>query len=179
MEKKNVNKDVVIKKATENDLVPLKEISIKTFCETFAKYNTPEETQKYIDTNFTDEQILKEINTKGSSFYLAYLKDKVIAYLKLNTGEAQTEEQGNESIEIQRIYVLAECKGKGIGSLLMQIAEEEASKANCKRIWLGVWEHNDDAIAFYTKKGYKRFSEHIFMYGSEKQTDYLMEKIIK
>ena len=173
-----MDKEVEIKKVTEKELAEIKEISIKTFYETFAKDNTPEDTQKYIDTNFSDEQMLKEINTKGSLFFIAYLNKKPVAYLKINTGDAQTEKQGNESLEIQRIYVLSECKGKRIGSLLMKIAEEEAAKAKCKRIWLGVWEHNDGAIAFYVKKGYKRFSEHVFMFGNDPQTDYLMEKFI-
>ena len=122
--------------------------------------------------------MLKEINTKGSTFFIAYLNEKPVAYLKINIGEAQTEKQGNDSLEIQRIYVLSECKGKRIGSLLMKLAEEEAKKANLKRIWLGVWEHNEGAIAFYTKKGYKNFSQHVFMYGNTQQTDYLMEKVI-
>ena len=173
-----MDKEVEIKKVTEKELAEIKEISIKTFCETFAKDNTPEDTQKYIDTNFTNEQMLKEINTKGSLFFIAYLNNKPVAYLKINTGDAQTEKQGNDSMEIQRIYVLSECKGKRIGSLLMKIAEEEAVKAKCKRIWLGVWEHNNGAIIFYEKKGYKRFSEHVFMFGNDPQTDYLMEKFL-
>ena len=173
-----MEKEVEIKKVTEKELIPLKEISIKTFCETFAKDNTPEDTQKYIDTNFSDEQMLKEINTIGSTFFIAFLNNKPVAYLKINIGEAQTEKQGNDSLEIQRIYVSSDCKGKRIGSRLMKIAEEEAVKANCKRVWLGVWEHNDAALAFYGKKGYKRFSEHVFMFGNDAQTDYLMEKFI-
>ena len=173
-----MEKEVEIKKVTEKELFPLKEISIKTFCETFAKDNTPEDTQKYIDTNFSDEQILKEINIIGSTFFIAFLNNKPVAYLKINIGEAQTEKQGNDSLEIQRIYVSSDCKGKRIGSRLMKIAEEEAVKANCKRVWLGVWEHNDAALAFYGKKGYKRFSEHVFMFGNDAQTDYLMEKLI-
>ena len=173
-----MEKEVEIKKVTEKELFPLKEISIKTFCETFAKDNTPEDTQKYIDTNFSDEQMLKEINTIGSTFFIAFLNNKPVAYLKINIGEAQTEKQGNDSLEIQRIYVSSDCKGKRIGSRLMKIAEEEAVKANCKRVWLGVWEHNDAALAFYGKKGYKRFSEHVFMFGNDAQTDYLMEKFI-
>ena len=171
--------EVNIKKVTKNDLIQLKEISINTFRETFSKDNTEKDTQNYIDTNFTDEQILKEINTKGSIFYIAYLNNnKPVAYLKINIGEAQTEKQGKESLEIQRIYVLSEYKGKRIGSLLMKIAEEEANKAKCKRIWLGVWEHNEKALFFYEKKGYKRFSQHVFMYGNDPQTDYLLEKFI-
>ena len=178
MDKNTPNINVDIRKASEKDLAPLKEVSIKTFLETFAKDNTPEDNQKYIDTNFTDEQILKELNTNGSIFYIAFLSEKPVAYLKINIGDAQTEKQGNESLEIQRIYVLSECKGKRIGSVLMKIAEEEAAKAKCKRIWLGVWEHNKSALAFYDKKGFKRFGQHVFMYGNDKQTDYLLEKFI-
>ena len=172
------NNNIIIKKVTEDDLSILKEISIKTFTETFAKDNTPEDTQKYIETNFTDEKILSEIKNEGSYFFIAFLDEKPVAYLKLNVGKAQTEEQGDDSMEIQRIYVLSEFKGKRIGSKLMEKAEDEAKKMKVKRIWLGVWEHNDAALAFYDKKGYKRFSEHIFMFGNDPQTDYLLEKKI-
>ena len=178
MSKNENNNNVTIKQVTEADLSIIKDISIKTFCETFEKDNTPEDTQKYIETNFTDEKMLSEIKTEGSKFFLAYLDDKVVAYLKINTGEAQTEKQGNNSMEIQRIYVLSEFKGKRIGSLLMKKAEEEANKMNIKRLWLGVWEHNEQALNFYNKKGYKRFSEHVFMFGNDPQTDYLLEKLL-
>jgi ribosomal protein S18 acetylase RimI-like enzyme len=45
-------------------------------------------------------------------------------------------------------------------------------------IWLGVWERNTRAIEFYTKWGFKKFSEHIFMLGDEQQTDWLMKKFL-
>ena len=172
------NNKVTIKKVAEEDLSLIKDISIKTFTETFSKDNTPEDTNKYIETNFTDEKMLSEIKTSGSQFFIVFLDEKPVAYLKINIGEAQTEKQGNDSMEIQRIYVLSEMKGKRIGSLLMEKAEEEAKKLNIKRIWLGVWEHNDAAIGFYNKKGYKRFSEHVFMFGNDPQTDYLLEKFL-
>ena len=170
--------NILIKKVGEEDLSIIKEISINTFIETFSKDNTPEDTEKYIQMNFTDEKMLSEIRTLGSQFFIAFLDNKPVAYLKLNVGEAQTEKQGNDSMEIQRIYVLSEFKGKRIGSLLMKKAEEEAKKNNIKRIWLGVWEHNDNALGFYYKKGFKRFSEHIFMFGNDPQTDFLLEKIL-
>ena len=100
--------NILIKKVGEEDLSIIKEISINTFIETFSKDNTPEDTEKYIQMNFTDEKMLSEIRTLGSQFYIAFLDNKPVAYLKLNIGEAQTEKQGNDSIEIQRIYVLSE-----------------------------------------------------------------------
>ena len=49
----------------------------------------------------------------------------------------------------------------------MKITEEEAVKVYGKRVWLGVWEHNDAVLAFYGKKEYKRFSEHVLMFGND------------
>jgi ribosomal protein S18 acetylase RimI-like enzyme len=45
-------------------------------------------------------------------------------------------------------------------------------------LWLGVWEENTKAIAFYKKNGFVVFDTHIFRLGEEVQTDYLMKKQI-
>ncbi|ORY72994.1 acetyltransferase [Neocallimastix californiae] len=171
-----IKNDIVIRKAELKDVPHLKEVCRRTFFETFADQNTPEDMEKYLETNFNENQITKELNTPGSQFYLAFLQNKPVAYIKLNVGEAQTEEQGEDSMEIQRIYVVLDCKGYRIGSLLMKQAEEEAHRLCCTRIWLGVWEHNYAAISFYEKRGYRRFGEHVFVLGTDAQTDYLMEK---
>ena len=112
-----------------SDLSILKQISINTFIETFSKDNTPEDTQKYIDTNFTDEKILSEINTHGSKFFLAFMDENPAAYLKLNTGEAQTEKQGKDSMEIQRIYVLSKFKVNEDYEIIKKTNEEQDAYA--------------------------------------------------
>jgi ribosomal protein S18 acetylase RimI-like enzyme len=44
------------------------------------------------------------------------------------------------------------------------------------RVWLGVWELNARAIAFYEKWGFEKFGEHVFMLGTDPQTDFMMRK---
>jgi ribosomal protein S18 acetylase RimI-like enzyme len=53
-----------------------------------------------------------------------------------------------------------------------------ARENNSKWVWLGVWENNERAIAFYKRWGFERFNEHIFMLGNDAQTDWLMKKSI-
>jgi ribosomal protein S18 acetylase RimI-like enzyme len=43
-------------------------------------------------------------------------------------------------------------------------------------IWLGVWEHNHQAIKFYTTWGFEKFGDHLFLLGDDPQTDWLMKK---
>ncbi len=47
-----------------------------------------------------------------------------------------------------------------------------------KKVWLGVWEKNENAIAFYNKMGFVRTGTHSFIMGDEEQKDYIMTKTL-
>ena len=79
-------------------------------------------------------------------------------------------------MEIQRIYLLKAVQGKGYGNKLLSFAEEEGRKQGASYLWCGVWEKNTPAVEFYQHKGFVRFSEHEFIVGTERQTDWLMKK---
>jgi ribosomal protein S18 acetylase RimI-like enzyme len=95
--------------------------------------------------------------------------------MKLNEGGAQTELQKEDSFEIERIYVLSDFQGKGIGRQLLEKAIQMAMEKKASYIWLGVWEENKSAIQFYKKNGFIAFDEHYFMVGDDKQTDIMMK----
>jgi ribosomal protein S18 acetylase RimI-like enzyme len=78
-------------------------------------------------------------------------------------------------MEIERIYAIKEYVGKGPGAELMKACINEAGKRGCERIWLGVWEKNPRAIAFYKKWGFKEISTHTFLLGNDPQRDFIME----
>ena len=114
-----------------------------------------------------------------SEFYFAQLNDENIGYLKINTGEAQTEKQEKNALEIERIYVLNEYHGKNVGQILYQKALEIANQNSNDFVWLGVWEENKRAIRFYEKNGFVAFDKHIFNLGNDAQTDIMMKLILK
>ena len=45
--------------------------------------------------------------------------------------------------------------------------------------WLGVWEHNTKAQAFYNRYGFEKFSQHRFMVGQKVDTDWLLKKKLR
>ena len=84
------------------------------------------------------------------------------------------------SVEIVRIYADMPWIGKGVGPALMQACLDEAQNRGCALIWLGVWEHNPRAQAFYRKWGFEKIGTHTFMLGADPQTDWIMaRKIVK
>ena len=153
----------------------LRAISVQTFTETFAHQNSKSDMQKYVSEKLSIEQLSKELNTKGSSFYFLKLNSDIIGYLKLNTGEAQTELKNNISLEIERIYVKQEFHGKQFGQLLLDKATVIAKEHHYQYIWLAVWELNLKAIAFYKKHNFVEFDKHIFKLGDDEQIDLMMK----
>lgn len=167
-----------IKKATVKDLIALQLIGRQTFSETFAQENSDENMIKYLEESFADEKLTAELNDPNSHFYLAEIDHKVVGYLKLNTGDSQTEKQDHNALEIERIYVAKEFHGKKVAQAIYTQALETAQKLKASYIWLGVWENNFRAIRFYTKNGFVQFDTHIFRLGDDEQTDLLMKKVL-
>jgi ribosomal protein S18 acetylase RimI-like enzyme len=104
------------------------------------------------------------------------MDEKIIGYLKVNFGKAQTDFKEDDSIEIERVYVVVEFHGKEVGKKLLDKAIEISREQNAKSVWLGVWEKNYKAIRFYHKNGFVEFGKHPFILGDDIQTDILMKR---
>ncbi|MBT2648972.1 GNAT family N-acetyltransferase [Bacillus sp. ISL-34] len=168
-----------IKKCTHEDSRKLQEISYETFNETFKHQNSPENMIAYLERAFNLKQLEKELSNISSEFFFVYFKNEVAGYLKVNTNDAQSEEMGAESLEIERIYIKKKFQKHGLGKYLLNKAMEIAMERNKKKIWLGVWEKNENAIAFYKKLGFVQTGAHSFYMGDEEQMDIIMTKTLK
>lgn len=169
---------IVIKKATLAHLEIIQELGKQTFLETFGAVNTPENIANYLEQSFNTNLLTSELTNPDSQFYIAVLDDEMIGYLKINFGKAQTELINEHALEIQRIYVLQQFHGKKVGQVFIDEVLKIVEQNPVDYIWLGVWEENHRAIAFYTKNGFTAFDKHVFIVGDDKQTDLLMKREI-
>ena len=158
-----------------SEINALQKISKETFVEAFSNQNTEENMQKYLEENLSIQQLTNELLNSESSFYFARMDEIIIGYLKVNFGKAQTDFKEDDSIEIERVYVMEEFHGKDVGKKLLDKAIEISREKNAKSVWLGVWEKNYKAIRFYQKNGFLEFGKHPFILGDDIQTDILMK----
>lgn len=157
------------------DLPELCQLSRETFSVAFAHLNTAEDLKAYFDKAFSFAQLSAEVSNPESIWYFAKYQSRTIGYLKLNLGHAQNELKELNTMELERIYVVADQQGRGFGHKLLNKAVEEARKAKVDFLWLGVWEHNLRARKLYHDYGFFEFSSHKFLLGSDLQTDILMK----
>ncbi len=165
-------------KCTQEDLQTLQEISIETFTETFKDQNSSEHLNAYLEGAFNLKQLEGELSNKCSQFFFVYLNNEIAGYLKVNINDAQTEEMGDETLEVERIYIKSKFQKNGLGKVLINKAIETAVESGKRKIWLGVWEENNKAIAFYKNMGFVQEGTHSFFMGEDEQVDYIMVKTL-
>lgn len=166
--------EITYKKCGINHLYLLTDISTSTFKDTFGPDNTEEDMADYLEKSFRPDQVKRELLNPDISFYFAYSEKTLIGYFKINFGPAQTDLNDDNSLELERIYILKEFQGKGYGPHLLDKTVALAKENKLKYIWLGVWDKNERAIHVYGKRGFTVFAKHNFMLGKDEQTDILM-----
>jgi ribosomal protein S18 acetylase RimI-like enzyme len=166
---------IIVRSAEDRDLNILKSVAKTTFIATYGAFNTPENMRVYLETHFSEMAIIEQLNDPEVQFFLAEQNDTTVGYIKVNRGIAQTESKYPNTLEIERIYVLSEFHGNGHGKLLLQKAIEVAKNDQLKNVWLGVWDQNPKAIAFYERNGFSTFGVHEFLLGDDPQRDYMMK----
>ena len=170
--------DATVRRAHPDDANLLAELGARTFLETFAADNTSEDMAAYLASNFNLAQQTAELAHPASMFLIAEVDGVAAGYAKLHAGEPAKGIEGAKPIELVRLYASREWLGRGVGQALMRACLDEARRAGYETIWLGVWERNARAQAFYRKWDFRVVGEHIFQLGSDPQRDILMERAI-
>ena len=129
----------------------------------------------YMNTHYTEHKLAEEINDNEAEFYIAYLSDKAVGFIKTGHGKPPEEISAFKCRELERLYVLKEYQSHKIGEQLINYCINKAKEDNTEILWLGVWENNPRAISFYKRFGFQHFGEHTFQLGNDAQTDWLMK----
>jgi GrpB-like predicted nucleotidyltransferase (UPF0157 family)/ribosomal protein S18 acetylase RimI-like enzyme len=163
-----------IRRASESDAQALANLGQSTFVETFAEYNTKEDMDLYVTKTFGAEKQMKEIRDPNRWIEIAWSGEQAVGFLHLVRSKPDSSVTGPKPIELLRLYVDSRWHGKGIGAALMERTIEIARKEGFQTLWLGVWEKNFRAQAFYAKHGFNSVGRQVFKLGTDEQNDFIM-----
>ena len=164
---------------TADQIPTLVHLARTTFADTFDANTAPADMAVFLDTAYSPEQLTRELNTPGTTFWFVTVDGTPAGYLKLNVDGAVTSDvKAKNALELERIYILPAYKHQGLGSELYTHALKMAKQLHKDTIALGVWEHNEPAKAFYAARGFHKVGEHAFVVGSDPQRDWLMEAVV-
>ena len=170
------NPNLIIRLGNPGDAALLAELGARTFSETFAADNTPEDMAAYLASSFSPAQQAAELADPCCSYQIAEVNGVATGYALLREGNVPPTVAGHRAIELVRLYVSRERLGSGVGAALMQACIDEASERGYETLWLGVWENNHRAQEFYRKWNFIEVGTHLFQLGDDPQTDILMQR---
>jgi ribosomal protein S18 acetylase RimI-like enzyme len=170
--------DISIRLATAKDAELVADISRQTFYETFASQNTTSDMEKFMNEQFTREKLIDEVKEPWLSFYVAFIDEEPVGYVKMRDGAVPLSLSNELCLEIARLYSVQDKIGKGVGSKLMQTCHDVAKQRQKKILWLAVWKENQRALDFYSCWGFEKFGEQNFVLGDDVQRDWLMKKLL-
>jgi diamine N-acetyltransferase len=174
-----------VRRADVADAAELSAFAERNFRETFEANNDPADLAAYLAEAFGADRQREEIAEPGAIVLLA--EDvtgsntagsnptaALAGYSHLTSGGAPDSVSGPDPLELKRFYIDRAWQGAGLAQMLMRTTIEAAIASGARTLWLGVWEHNPRAIAFYRKFGFVDAGSHEFMLGRDRQTDLIM-----
>jgi ribosomal protein S18 acetylase RimI-like enzyme len=164
-----------IRPACGADAAALAVLAERTFRATFAAGTSPEHMERHCECSYGAPLQAAQIADPGVRILLAHRGAELLGFAQLRLDGPAPECAAGAAAEIQRLYVDPPWHGRGIAPALMRSLLELATQAHAARVWLGVWEHNPRAIAFYSKFGFRVVGVHDFDLGGDLQHDLVMQ----
>jgi ribosomal protein S18 acetylase RimI-like enzyme len=162
-----------IRRASAADAGALARIAAQTFAETFAAENSPEDLALHQQASYGADLQRAEIEDPDVTTLLAFLGEELVGFAQVRRKAAPSCVTSDRPVELHRFYLVRSVQGKGIAAALMRAVHVAGRELGGLSIWLGVWERNPRAIAFYMKSGFQRVGSHVFVVGSDHQTDFV------
>ena len=153
----------------------LSRVGATLFAQAFASSNTPENLNAYLATAFNETQQRRELSDPNNLIWIAESDGgDAIGYTHLKLDSATSVQALERPAELSRIYADQRWHGAGVGQRLLAQCIETARAHDRSHLWLGVFQQNARAIAFYRKHGFEIVGEQIFVVGSDPQADWVM-----
>jgi diamine N-acetyltransferase len=166
---------VRIRRASAADAEALAQIGARTFSETFAADNTPEDMRMFLESTWHPDLQRAEILDPGLDTLLACDATGALAgFAQVRVAHPPEGIAVRAPVELKRFYVDKPWHGQGLARMLMDAAEQAARARGGQEFWLGVFQRNERALSFYRKCGFRVVGTQVFVVGTDPQKDYVM-----
>lgn len=168
-----------MRRAEQCDASRLSDLAERSFRDTFSAANTQEDMDSHCRSHFSEEIQSREIADEHMITLLSERNGELAGFSQLRWGEAPPCVAGARPAEILRLYVAKKWHGRGVAQELMAESLSVMRERDVDQAWLGVWEHNPRAIAFYRKLGFSEVGEQVFQLGADPQRDLIMVRTVE
>jgi diamine N-acetyltransferase len=169
---------MMIRHASSADALALAELGARTFTQAFGADNRPEDLVAHLEESYGESRQRQEIEDPAFVTLLAVDGERLTGFAQLRRQDSPPGLTLPDCVELYRFYLDREVQGTGVAQHLMAAVKAAASAMGCRNLWLGTWERNSRAIAFYAKCGFVDRGSKIFVVGEDRQIDRVMVAVV-
>lgn len=167
-----------IRQAGPDDAATLAQIGAEAFTTAYAADLPLERLAAFAAETFAEARVAADLAEQPGCYLLLEVEGEAAGLAQLRDGPPPRGVTGPRPVELSKIYLLEKWIGRGLGTALMQASVDEARRRGYATLWLGVWERNPRAIAFYHKWGFVEAGDVAFRFGGEIQRDLIMVRAL-
>ncbi len=168
---------IEIKRCQSGDEFALSLVGQATFLETFAGLLGGTDIIEHCKNQHSVENYRQWLSDSRYALWLAQLNPGAapVGFLMVSPPNLPLDDTSSD-LELKRIYLLSKFQGGGIGKRLITTAIDHATDANAKRLLLGVYAGNTNAIGFYQHIGFEQLGTRKFNVGGMSYDDNILGK---
>ena len=167
-----------IRPATLDDVALLCQLGATTFRETYRSLSDPREVDDYADEHFTVEKVTAWFRRPCARTLVASLGAVPVGYAHVRSAKVPDYVADRKAVELSRLYLLASAQGAGLGGALIAAAIAEAAALGGRTVWLGAYDRNVKALAFYARRGFVQVGTHDFEFAGQIYADPVFTRLV-
>ena len=133
-------------------------IGIKAYDQHYLHIWPSQDSAPYIQNSFTEEVLKKEEKDANTQLFVINYKQEPVGILKITLDSTLGNYSAETALYVDKIYIIKEATGKGIGKKVLQFISLRAKELNKTVIWLDAMQKGP-ALDFYLKNGFKKHGE--------------------
>jgi ribosomal protein S18 acetylase RimI-like enzyme len=168
--------ELAIRPAVPADVDALVALGARTFRATYREISDAAEIEDYVREYFTPSAVSGWIS--GARTLMAEAEGVPVGYAVLSRDEAPPCVAGPAPVKLWRLYLAEDGQGRGHGATLLQACLAEACTMGGRTLWLGVYDRNVRAVAFYERWGFRQVGTNDFEFGGRLYADPVMARAV-
>lgn len=165
--------ETIYREWTLDDTNEIQKVLFNTWLASYSDFIPMTDIQWYFNNYYSDINFARLFDDTNTTSYVAEIKKNIVGYARMKINEEQ------KRCYLESLYVLPEFQGKGIGTDLLKIVEQNALKHSFHQIWLGVMEQNIPSLEWYKKLGFQFVEQSPFQMGKSTVNHFIGYRDIK
>jgi GNAT superfamily N-acetyltransferase len=146
---------VELRKCTLEDIPTLREVALQSYQEHYLYLWTEDQYALwYMDMSFSEQSLLRQMNDPHATFYFVLTNSEIAGFLKTNANKTFGDTPEENSLELERLYLVKKFTNKGVGRKAVQLIIDKAKKDHLETVWLKSME-SSKAVQFYENLGFQ------------------------